>query len=90
MKLDRSYIEKPWGRIRIPPQFDPPPGAKTGEIWFSGTSDLPLLVKYIFTSERLSIQVHPNDEQARKRGLPRGKSECWFIIDAEPGAVLAK
>jgi len=88
MKLDRSYIEKPWGRTRIPPQFDPPPGVKTGEVWFSSPPDLPLLIKYIFTSERLSIQVHPNDEQARKRGLPRGKSECWFIIDAEPGAVL--
>jgi mannose-6-phosphate isomerase class I len=49
---------------------------------------LPLLLKYIFTSERLSIQVHPNDEQARASGLPHGKNECWYILDAEPDAVL--
>ena len=48
----------------------------------------PLLVKYLFTSERLSIQVHPDDAQARARGLARGKSECWYILDAEPGATL--
>jgi mannose-6-phosphate isomerase len=87
MKLERSYIEKPWGRTSLPPPFDSLT-AKIGEVWFGGTPELPLLVKYIFTSERLSIQVHPDDEQARKRGLPRGKSECWFIIGAEPGAVL--
>ena len=88
MRLVRGYIEKPWGRTALPPQFDASTGDKVGEVWFQGTPDLPLLVKYIFTSERLSIQVHPNDQQARERGLPRGKSECWYILDAEPGAVL--
>jgi mannose-6-phosphate isomerase len=88
MKLERRYIEKPWGRTDLPPMFDPPGHERIGEVWFVGSGDLPLLAKYIFTSERLSIQVHPNDEQARARGLPRGKSECWYIIDAEPGSVL--
>ena len=88
MRLDRTYVEKPWGRAELPQQFDPPPDTLVGEVWFEGGAELPLLVKYIFTSERLSIQVHPNDEQARKRGLRRGKSECWFITHAEPGAVL--
>ena len=88
MHLDRSYIEKPWGRTTLPPQFDAPAGAKVGEVWFASDANLPLLVKYIFTSERLSIQVHPNDEQARERVLPRGKSECWYILDVDPGAVL--
>lgn len=88
MRLDRRYIEKPWGRAELPQQFDRPADTLVGEVWFEGGADLPLLVKYIFTSERLSIQVHPNDEQARERGLPRGKSECWFILDAERGAVL--
>ena len=88
MKLDRSYIEKPWGRTSLPGQFDPPADTMVGEVWFATDADLPLLIKYIFTSERLSIQVHPNDEQARNRGLPRGKNECWYILDAEPGAVL--
>jgi mannose-6-phosphate isomerase len=68
--------------------FDAPEGKRIGEVWFAGGEDLPLLAKYIFTSERLSVQVHPNDEQARARGLQQGKSECWYILDAEPGAVL--
>jgi mannose-6-phosphate isomerase len=68
--------------------FDAPAGKRIGEVWFTGGDDLPLLAKYIFTSERLSIQVHPNDEQARARGLPQGKSECWYILDAEAGATL--
>lgn len=61
---------------------------RIGEVWFGDDVDLPLLVKYIFTSERLSIQVHPDDAQAAERGLGRGKSECWYIVDAGPGAVL--
>jgi len=88
MKLDRRYVEKPWGRTRLPPIFDPPPGQRIGEVWFTGKGEQPLLVKYLFTSERLSIQVHPDDEQARARGLPQGKSECWYILDAEPDATL--
>lgn len=88
MKLERRYVEKPWGREQLPPMFDPPPGKRIGEVWFAGSDDLPLLVKYIFTSERLSIQVHPNDDQARERGLAAGKTECWYVIEAGPGAVL--
>lgn len=88
MKLERRYVEKPWGRVNLPPMFDPPAGERIGEIWFVGGGDLPLLAKYLFTSERLSIQVHPNDQQARARGLPRGKSECWYILNAEPNSVL--
>jgi mannose-6-phosphate isomerase len=88
MKLLREYVEKPWGRDRLPAPFHAPPGQRIGEVWFTGSPDEPLLVKYIFTSERLSIQVHPNDEQARERGLVRGKSECWYILDADEGATL--
>jgi mannose-6-phosphate isomerase len=88
MKLDRRYVEKPWGRTELPPMFDAPAGERIGEVWYTSGEDLPLLAKYIFTSERLSIQVHPNDEQARARGLAQGKSECWYILDAEPGATL--
>ena len=88
MKLERRYVEKPWGRTELPPMFDAPPGKRIGEVWFTGEGELPLLAKYIFTSERLSIQVHPDGDQARARGLAQGKSECWYILDAEPGAVL--
>ena len=88
MKLDRSYIEKPWGRTELPRGFDPPQTKRIGEVWFTGAAEQPLLVKYLFTSERLSIQVHPDDEEARSRGLVRGKSECWYIVDAEQDARL--
>ena len=88
MKLERRYVEKPWGRTELPPMFDAPPGKRIGEVWFTGGGELPLLAKYIFTSERLSIQVHPDDDEAHARGLPQGKSECWYILRAEPGAVL--
>lgn len=88
MKLKRQYVEKPWGRTSLPPIFDPPQRKRIGEVWFTGGNDLPLLVKYIFTSEKLSVQVHPNDEQARARGLRSGKAECWYILEAEPDAVL--
>ena len=88
MKLERRYVEKPWGRTELPPMFDAPAGKRVGEVWFTGAGEKPLLVKYLFTSERLSIQVHPDDQQARACGLPRGKSECWYILDAERGSTL--
>ena len=68
--------------------FANPDGRKIGEVWFTSDGDEPLLLKWLFTSERLSVQVHPNDEQAHERGLARGKTECWYIVDAEPGATL--
>lgn len=88
--LEPRLIEKPWGRTRIPAMFEPTGGRRIGELWFEqpdGSSN-PLLVKYIFTSERLSIQVHPADGQARERGLPAGKSECWYVLDADEDATL--
>jgi mannose-6-phosphate isomerase len=91
VKLRTHEVEKPWGRTELPAVFGDTGGRRIGEIWFEAPdgANLPLLVKYIFTSERLSIQVHPDDEQARARGLAHGKSECWYILDAEPGASLA-
>lgn len=79
MKLRREYIEKPWGRTLLPTMFEPPAGKRIGEVWFTSTHDLPLLAKYIFTSERLSIQVHPSDEQASARGQRSGKAECCTV-----------
>jgi mannose-6-phosphate isomerase len=90
MKLVAHAVAKPWGRDDLPAQFPRAPEGKTGEIWFEpgDGGDLPLLVKYIFTSERLSVQVHPDDRQAHARGVDSGKSECWYILSAEPGAAL--
>ena len=89
MKLRRHYVEKPWGQRPLPDAFDDGSGRQIGEIWFDddGTT-LPLLVKYLFTSEKLSIQVHPSDEQAPALGAPGGKEECWYVIAAEPGATI--
>jgi mannose-6-phosphate isomerase len=49
----------------------------------------PLLVKVIFAREKLSVQVHPDDRLAQNYGQPRGKTECWYALSAEPGAQVA-
>lgn len=49
----------------------------------------PLLLKVLLPREKLSVQVHPNDAQARVLGEARGKTECWYVLDAEPGAEVA-
>ena len=49
----------------------------------------PLLIKLLFPREKLSVQVHPNDEQAQALGMPRGKTECWYVLSAEAGAQVA-
>ena len=49
----------------------------------------PLLIKSIFAREKLSVQVHPDDAMAQKYGQPRGKTECWYALAAEPGAEVA-
>jgi mannose-6-phosphate isomerase len=53
------------------------------------TTDSPLLIKVIFAKEKLSVQVHPDDKMAQKYGDPRGKTECWYALSAEPGAQVA-
>jgi mannose-6-phosphate isomerase len=52
-------------------------------------SGSPLLIKVIFAREKLSVQVHPDDRLAQKYGQPRGKTECWYALAAEPGAQVA-
>ncbi len=49
----------------------------------------PLLIKVIFAKEKLSVQVHPDDTMAQKYGHPRGKTECWYALDAQLGARVA-
>lgn len=90
LKLTPRAVEKPWGQFDLPVPFPNVAGRKIGEVWFEAPADkqLPLLVKYLFTSERLSIQVHPDDAQAAGLGLRSGKEECWYILDCEPGSTL--
>src|SRR6185503_11280226 len=49
----------------------------------------PLLLKFLFPAEKLSVQVHPDDEAAQERGQPWGKTECWYVAHAKPGAQIA-
>lgn len=51
-------------------------------------NEFPILVKFIDANDWLSIQVHPDDHLAALRGTGRGKTEMWYILDAEPGAQL--
>lgn len=93
MKLVPTLHEKPWGRTELPPPFvGMASGGKgpIGEIWFEPPDGrvLPVLVKYLFTEAKLSVQVHPDDDYAATSGLFCGKNECWYITAAETGAML--
>lgn len=92
VRLDPRRVEKVWGRRDLGAPFgDVPAGAEpVGEIWFEAPAgrEAALLVKYLFTSERLSIQVHPDDAAARAQGGRCGKDEAWLILSAEPGATI--
>jgi len=95
-----SFREKIWGATALEPWFRST-GAQIGEVWFTAddnrTEDgrtlsewmhgerFPILVKFIFTTARLSLQVHPNDAQAQGPG----KTEMWHILRAEPNSTLA-
>jgi mannose-6-phosphate isomerase len=89
-RLPTRMVAKPWGRDLLPAPFVAPPGERIGEIWFEPPPALDtLLVKHIFTSEALSVQVHPSDAQTQAAGLGhQGKEECWLVTAAEPGARL--
>jgi len=51
-------------------------------------NEFPLLVKFIDANDNLSVQVHPDDETAKKRHNAYGKTEMWYIMQADPGAQL--
>jgi mannose-6-phosphate isomerase len=89
-RLKTIVVEKPWGRTDIPLDFGDFGDRRIGEIWFAHPDGdaAPIMVKFLFTSERLSIQVHPDDVDAQAAGFARGKEECWLILDGQPGAEL--
>ncbi len=90
--LATKRVEKPWGRHHLYPGFpDPAPDAEPiGEVWFQSPhpEEPELLVKFLFTSEKLSIQVHPDDTAAQAAGYARGKDEAWVVLDVERGATI--
>ncbi len=66
--------------------------ANAADLLGAGHADgtqFPLLMKVLFPREKLSVQVHPDDAMAQKYGEPRGKTECWYALDAEEGARVA-
>jgi len=96
MPIERAsvrVVHKPWGVSDLRPwsSIDGTDNA-VGELWFEradkNASSPALLLKLLFTSEPLSIQVHPDDAFARAMGMPNGKSEAWYIISAEPDAKI--
>lgn len=62
-----------------------------GEAWLQapGDDNPDLLIKYLFTREKLSVQVHSDDRAAREAGYPRGKDAAWLILSAEPESTIA-
>ncbi len=86
VRLPSVFKEKIWGALDLSPWYADP-GKKIGEVWFE--ADLPLLVKFVFTSERLSVQVHPDDAFAAAHEKSLGKTEMWYVLRADPGAQLA-
>src|SRR6195952_635273 len=89
-----QVVRKPWGVADLRPWSGiDGSGDVIGELWFKRIAkNAPistLLLKLLFTSEPLSIQVHPGDGFARSIGLPNGKTEAWYILAALPDARIA-
>lgn len=87
-------VIKPWGVADPRPWTQPRcDGTSIGELWYERTSvdrtPASLLLKLLFTSQPLSIQVHPDDTFARSIGLPNGKTEAWYVIEATADAKVA-
>ena len=86
-------LQKPWGVADLSPWSSAKTDGAVGEIWFERSNksaeDSSLLLKLLFTSQPLSIQVHPNDSYANSIGLPNGKTEAWYVLSAAPGSKIA-
>lgn len=86
-------VLQPWGSTDLGPWSKVHrTGAAVGELWFErgpgAEPDNALLLKLLFTSEPVSIQVHPDDTFARSIGLAHGKTVAWYILSAAPGALV--
>lgn len=87
-------VRKPWGSTHLLPwSAIDPDDEPVGELWFqranAPTPTAALLLKLLFTSEKLSIQVHPDDAFAQSIGMPHGKTEAWYILSATPDGAVA-
>jgi mannose-6-phosphate isomerase len=86
-------LPKPWGTVDLRPWSSARHVDAIGEIWYErpggAAPDSSFLLKLLFTSQPLSIQVHPDDAYARSIGLQNGKTEAWYVLSAAPGAKVA-
>jgi mannose-6-phosphate isomerase len=91
-KLEPVFHGRVWGTRNLNPWFPDAPAQTwelpVGEVWFQ-TPEVPLLVKFLFTSEALSVQVHPDDSYARLHHNSPGKTEMWHVLAAQKGAKIA-
>jgi mannose-6-phosphate isomerase len=90
MKMDLRFAEKPWGQLGIKHRGRTGDRRRIGEVSFvhPAADEIPILIKYLYTSERLSIQVHPDNRQAQRLGHVCGKDEMWIVLDAAPDATI--
>ncbi len=102
MTIEHAVVRtrpKPWGSLDLRPWSQASTsGGPIGELWFErpvrhahdiAGPPTALLLKLLFTTEPLSIQVHPDDAFARSVGLANGKTEAWYILSAMAGARVA-
>lgn len=89
IRLASTVSEKVWGSPETEPWYQNPERRQIGEVWFPASDAVGILVKFLFTAESLSVQVHPDDEYARRHHGSRGKTEIWHILRAEPDAKVA-
>jgi mannose-6-phosphate isomerase len=78
VRLASTAYDKVWGSPHTEPWYRNQERRRIGEVWFTASDSVRILVKFLFTTDDLSIQVHPE-----------GKTEMWHILRAEPGARIA-
>ena len=86
-EITPQFRERVWGRYDLKPFFSQKFENPIGEVWFD--CGCPILVKLLFTSARLSVQVHPDDEYAQQHHGSLGKTEAWYVLDSQPPGEVA-
>lgn len=91
-KLEPAFHGRVWGTRDLNPWFPDAPTQSSelpiGEVWFE-TPEVPLLVKFLFTEQDLSVQVHPDDPYAQLHHNSPGKTEMWHVLAAKKGAKIS-
>lgn len=84
-RIEPRFVERVWGSFHLEPWY-PAREQRIGEVWFDAGA---VLIKFLFTTEALSVQVHPDDAYALAEHGGVGKTEMWHVLRAEPGARIA-